>query len=644
MKKNFTWLLLLAGLSFSVPSMAQNFAISLDGVTNSVTTPAQIVPAASDFTVEFWAYVPSLAAGNHEFLSQGTVGSGAFYIGYDGSGNIRVGDNWMATGVPVPLGSWFHLAVTYFAATTTANLYINDVIQATNTTFPALVAGGSNFAVGAQTDGTELMQAEMDELNVWSVARTQASIKGSWLKGLNPADPTFTNVIAYYQMNEGSGTTLDNISNTSGLNGTITGTVTGSTWASSPIQWGVNGLAFDGVSDDKVVVPPNALWDGLSSATIEMNVNPGTNAGNADFFGVRGVQGGISATKFNFFLTNFSVGMWNGSAQSAVGATLTPGTWYHLSFVVDGAQDTTGVFMDGVYIGQIPLSFGATTGLPVVMGLSQNPGSDAEFYTGSLDEVRIWNTMLTQAQIQGFMSEGLVGNEPNLVALWNFDEGIAGGNNSFLNTAFDATSSNNHGTLTNFLLSGSASNFVTGSSIVPLPVNFTSFTAVAQGKEALLQWQTAQEQNSSTYSVERSPDGSPSSFTPIGTLPAAGNSSTARSYDFRDVSPLIGMNYYQLKETDLDGRFMYSPIRSLKFAFAGSSELTWIKNGDKSVEIDLLQGNTDSYIITDLLGRTIQQGQMSFGKTYLNNVTAGIYVVKVFAPSGVQYSAKVLVQ
>jgi hypothetical protein len=334
--------------------------------------------------------------------------------------------------------------------------------------------------------------------------------------------------------------------------------------------------------------------------------------------------------------------MYNGSAPFAIGTTLTPGVWTHLSFVVDGAQDTTGVFQDGVYVGQIPLSFGAMTGLPVVMGLSQNGGGDAEFYTGSLDEVRIWNTMLSQAQIQTYMNEGLLGNEPNLVALWNFDQGITAGDNSFLNTAFDATASNNHGALVNFALSGSSSNFVSGATtITPLPVNFTSFTATVQGKEAILKWQTAQEQNSRDYIIQRSPDGSPNSFTDIGTVPAAGNSSTKLSYSFRDVSPLIGTNFYQLKEVDLDNHFMYSPLRSLEFAFSGSN-LYWYKTGDNAVEIDLIQGNSNNYIVTDMLGRTVQQGQMSFGKMYLNHLPAGMYVVKIFSPAGAQYSAKVL--
>jgi hypothetical protein len=284
------------------------------------------------------------------------------------------------------------------------------------------------------------------------------------------------------------------------------------------------------------------------------------------------------------------------------------------------------------------------TGQPLVMGVSQNSGGDVEQYQGSLDEVRIWNIMLTQAQIQTNMSNEMIGNEAGLVAQYTFDQGNAGGDNSFLTTAYDNTSSNNHGTLMNFTLSGgTTANFVTGATITPLPVNFSKFTATNTGKEALLQWQTAQEQNSSDFTIERSPNGAYDTWTAIGTIPAAGNSSTALNYSFRDVSPLLGMNYYQLKETDLDHHSMYSSVKSLKFNGTGSG-LAWFSTGNKAVEVDLFGGTSEWYTVTDMLGRTIQQGQMSFGKMYLNNVPTGVYLVKILSANGAQRSVKVLVK
>lgn len=45
-------------------------------------------------------------------------------------------------------------------------------------------------------------------------------------------------------------------------------------------------------------------------------------------------------------------------------------------------------------------------------------------YDGGLDEIRIWNVVRTDIQIQSQMSFELSGSEPGLVAYWRLNEGI----------------------------------------------------------------------------------------------------------------------------------------------------------------------------------------------------------------------------
>ncbi len=117
------------------------------------------------------------------------------------------------------------------------------------------------------------------------------------------------------------------------------------------------------------------------------------------------------------------------------------------------------------------------------------------------------------------------------------DQGApSGGTNTGLITAIDNTANNDHGTLMNFSLSGSTSNFTTNPQTI-LPVNLTYFTATKDANQALLAWQTAQEEeNSADFFVERSGDGK--QYSTIGTVPAAGNSSTPRElYLHRTLLP-----------------------------------------------------------------------------------------------------------
>jgi hypothetical protein len=91
----------------------------------------------------------------------------------------------------------------------------------------------------------------------------------------------------------------------------------------------------------------------------------------------------------------------------------------------------------------------------------------------------------------------------------------------------------------------------------PLPVEFIFFNTHCENGKVLLTWKTAQEFNSSHFNVERSSNGS--NWSAIGTIPAAGNSSTERTYTYTDNTPLPG-GLYRIAQHDLDGNNKYSII------------------------------------------------------------------------------------
>ncbi|HMK25703.1 MAG TPA: T9SS type A sorting domain-containing protein [Chitinophagaceae bacterium] len=92
----------------------------------------------------------------------------------------------------------------------------------------------------------------------------------------------------------------------------------------------------------------------------------------------------------------------------------------------------------------------------------------------------------------------------------------------------------------------------------PLPVRFLLFNIHCTGNSVLISWKTAQEQNTARFSIERSADGI--RWTAIGSLPAAGNSTTERSYSYNDNSPVAGGAMYRIAEYDMDGRIQYTSI------------------------------------------------------------------------------------
>jgi len=98
----------------------------------------------------------------------------------------------------------------------------------------------------------------------------------------------------------------------------------------------------------------------------------------------------------------------------------------------------------------------------------------------------------------------------------------------------------------------------------PIPVSFLYFNAFAKNNRSLLEWKTSQEINSAYFDVERSIDAIHYEF--IGKVNAAGNSQVPVAYQFTDLQPLNGLNYYRLKQVDLDGRFIYTPTRLVRFS------------------------------------------------------------------------------
>lgn len=131
--------------------------------------------------------------------------------------------------------------------------------------------------------------------------------------------------------------------------------------------------------------------------------------------------------------------------------------------------------------------------------------------------------------------------------------GIASGNHTFY-----IRSRNNPWSVTN------AVPFSVG---IVTPVTWLYIKGEITNGRSHIAWATASEQNSKEFVVEHSTDGS--RFTPVATVAAAGNSSTQRFYTADHAAPARGVNYYRIKQVDLDGSFRYSAVLPLLNTAAG---------------------------------------------------------------------------
>jgi hypothetical protein len=91
---------------------------------------------------------------------------------------------------------------------------------------------------------------------------------------------------------------------------------------------------------------------------------------------------------------------------------------------------------------------------------------------------------------------------------------------------------------------------------VPLPVEFTTFTATPDRQGVTLAWQTVSERNNTGFEVQRLSD---SEWKALAFIEGAGTTSAPRAYQFRDdYPPFADSLVYRLKQIDLDGNAAFS--------------------------------------------------------------------------------------
>ena len=91
--------------------------------------------------------------------------------------------------------------------------------------------------------------------------------------------------------------------------------------------------------------------------------------------------------------------------------------------------------------------------------------------------------------------------------------------------------------------------------LVPLPVEFTSFTATTSGNAVTLTWTTATELNNRGFEVERKTS---VEWQNIGFVAGSGTTTDQKTWSFRDENASGGKMEYRLKQVDFDGTFSYS--------------------------------------------------------------------------------------
>jgi hypothetical protein len=169
-----------------------------------------------------------------------------------------------------------------------------------------------------------------------------------------------------------------------------------------------------------------------------------------------------------------------------------------------------------------------------------------------------------------------------------------------------------------------------------LPITLLDFEGRLNGKNIRLDWTTSLEVKSKAFEIERSY--TDTGFVKIGTLPASGNSSEKRSYSFIDPDPAQEHNYYRLKQIDLDGKYQFSRIVTVK----GQSSETGFKilnnpfTDNLAIHFDNAPAGGVGIRLLDVTGRELyRQQNQSSGPNIIpvdlsgTKLSAGIYLLEL---------------
>ena len=231
-----------------------------------------------------------------------------------------------------------------------------------------------------------------------------------------------------------------------------------------------NAINLDG-TNDYISIPDNNALDLITNYTIEAWIKPSAftslggivskyQTGGANGYILRLTNNGASSSGITFDEMNTANGV------------LTTNTWYHIAAVNNAGTRT--VYINGV---NVPL-----TGTAMTVKANGDPiriGSDfaSRYFNGSIDEVRVWNKVRTQSEIQANMLAPVSPASTGLVAYFNFNQGIPGGNNSTgQSSVYDLSTTGIIATLNGFTLTNpTSSNYVESyAMVVPATIAATN--------------------------------------------------------------------------------------------------------------------------------------------------------------------------
>ncbi len=176
---------------------------------------------------------------------------------------------------------------------------------------------------------------------------------------------------------------------------------------------------------------------------------------------------------------------------------------------------------------------------------------------------------------------------------------------------------------------------VAGACLSVLPVELSTFTAQNKGRSNILKWQTVSEINNSHFEIQHSSDAQ--KFENIGEVKGVGSSNSLQNYSFSDDNPLEGVNYYRLRQVDIDGKATLSNVVSVLYGKIKNNFSVQSNVAQSEIFISTPEAKTTDtpFEIVDVLGRSVQSSVFKNNQTAMKinieSIATGQYFIHFYS-------------
>lgn len=396
-------------------------ALDFDGSNDYVlsTGATQLQRTASNpWTIGGWYYIRNAsgdvstltqvrkAASNHGYyLSYGIVTSTISTDYYGGSGAY-----WrVRTTNDISLNGWHHIVATHDGAGYTGvKIYVDGVsvpLTVSNAGSPTDITWtDTRMSIGAD-EGASPLDGQADDVKIYNYARTPAQIAWEYNQG---------KPVAYYKFDECQGTVINDWSQNSnggfnGRNGTLTIGGSGNNQTVGTCSSGVSTEAWNngttgkfnasmsfGGTDDYVNVPGSFLYD---EQTISFWAKADwTTAAGIPLSSLQWTSPDHDGFRFELLNDNLVTMIYNNAyGEYTYSHALTGSDWHQFTLTWTGT--VTKSYVDGKMVDSATRTNGFAA-IPGDMDIGRYNYMDNGYFTGQVDEVKIFNYAMTDEQVK----------------------------------------------------------------------------------------------------------------------------------------------------------------------------------------------------------------------------------------------------